>query len=545
MELNVRMLLEHAARGHREQEVVTEYADGKQVTTYAEMWDNVQRLGHVLEEMGVQAGEVVGLYGYSTDRYMELLYAITSLGAAAFTINLELPPEHQRFCLEHVDENAPFEHVLVAPELVDELTAIVGDDYDFEYDLIRGSVGDTDLAPMTCVADRMEDAEPDYEFPSVDEQSTAILMFTSGTTGKPKAVAHTHRMVYLHTVGMKASKGVGPQDSQFMVPPMFHLGWLLWGLAPAAGSRLVLPGPGYPDNLGSLLLEEDITFTAGVATLFKRVVDIVHERNEEGSDIDFEGLEIVFGGQSPPTPLLRDLEDLGATTSQVYGYTEVGPEFTYNLQHHYRDREQAMHEDELFQYKADIAGYLVTGAEVKLIDPESGEEQPWDGESEGEICYRVPWGTRGYWKMPEKTAESVLDDGFVKTGDLGRIDEWGNIEVLDRIKDVIKSGGEWIPSPILEDYIAEHEAIDEAVTIAADHEEWMERPVAVVSLVEGAEADDVDLEDHLQQFVDSGEIEAWWIPDEMVVVEEIPRTSVGKYDKKTVRDKYGRILVEE
>ena len=545
VELNTRMLLEHAARGHREQEVVTAYAGGDEVTTYAEMWENVQRMGYVLEEMGVEPGEVVGLYGYSTARYMEMLYAISSLGAAAFTINLELPDEHQRFCLEHVDENAPFEQILVAPELVDDLSEVVGDDYDFEYHLIRGEAGDTALGELDVVAELMADEEPSYDFPEVDEQSTAVLMFTSGTTGKPKAVAHTHRMVYLHTVGMVASKGVGPQDSQLMVPPMFHLGWLLWGLAPAAGSRLVLPGPGYPDNLANLLLEKDVTFTAGVATLFKRIVEIVEDRRADGEDITLDGIEIVFGGQSPPTPLLRDLEELGADTSQVYGYTEAGPQFCYNVQNHLRDRELAMDDDELFQYKADVAGYFVTGVRAKIIDPDTGEILPWDGESEGEIAYRAPWGTAGYWEMPEATEEATTEDGYLKMGDLVRIDEWGNVEVLDRIKDVIKSGGEWIPSPVLEDLIAEHPDISDAVTVAVDHEEWVERPLAVVVLEEGVDAADVDLSDHLMQYVDSGEIEKWWIPDELVEIGEIPKTSVGKYDKKTLRDQYQDVLASE
>jgi fatty-acyl-CoA synthase len=391
----------------------------------------------------------------------------------------------------------------------------------------------------------MTDAEPSYEFPEVEEQSTALLMFTSGTTGKPKAVAHTHRMVYLHSVGMVASKGVGPQDSQFMVPPMFHLGWLLWTVAPAAGSRLILPGPGYPDNLANLLLAEEVTFTAGVATLFKRVVDIVHERNEAGEDIRLDGTEIVFGGQSPPTPLLRQLENLGATTSQVYGYTEAGPQFTYNIQNHLRDREEAMSPDELFQYKADVAGYFVTGVEAKIIDPDTGDELPWDGESEGEIAFRAPWGTAGYWEMPEKTAEAMTDDGFLKMGDLVRIDEYGNVEVLDRIKDVIKSGGEWIPSPVLDDLLTEHEDVDDAVVVAAKHEEWMERPIAVVTLREGADEDALDLDAHLAPYVESGEIEKWWVPDRVIVVDEIPKTSVGKYDKKTLRDRYETVLVEE
>jgi fatty-acyl-CoA synthase len=318
----------------------------------------------------------------------------------------------------------------------------------------------------------------------------------------------------------------------------------MWGFVPAAGAELVMPGPNYPDNLLDLVFEEDVTVSAGVATLFRRVAETAKERREDDSDFSLDGLRVTFAGQTPPRDLLKDLEDLGADTSQAYGYSESagGPHFVYNKQGDFRDSEQAMDNAELFDYVSDVAGYPAMGVDLKVLDVETDEELPWDGDSPGEIAMKSPWCANGYWKMPERTAENRYGN-YLRMGDFVSIDEQANVTVLDRVKDAVKSGGEWIPSPTVEEYINEHEQVAESCVIAADHPEWGERPVVVVEPVEGVSAADLDIDlgAHLESFIDEGKIQKWWVPDE-IIVDDIPITGTGKFNKKALRDQYRDIL---
>jgi fatty-acyl-CoA synthase len=556
MQLNTTLMLEHGASRHRDQEIVTGMGDGRTHSlTYAELEERVETTANLLEDIGIGPGDVVGLAGYSTYRFVELLYAVSGIGATPFMVNVDLPAEHQEFCLDHVEDNAPFDTVFLDQELFNdegayELNRSVFDGRDYEAVIY----GDDDTAVETDIFDDVlryselrADADSDFEFPEIDEDTAALLMFTSGTTGNPKAMTHSHRSIYLHNIGMMATKGLDPQDSLLMVPPVFHLGWNLWGIAPLCGGKLVLPGYGYPENLPDLILDEDVTFSAAVPTLFERIADVVEQRREEDPSVDLEGLEALFGGQSPPIGLLRRLEELGVTTSQVYGFTEsCGPTMSFNLHHRLRDKEQQLSKEELLNWKNQVSGYLVPGTRAKLIDSEDGSEVPWDGESEGEFAFRSPWGTASYWEMPEKTAEKTTDDGYLRMGDLVRMNEYADIEYRDRLKHTVKSGGEWIPSPIVEEHVAEHPDVAECVVIAAEHEEWMERPLAIVTLVEGADELDIDdLEAEMMQFVEEGAIQEWWIPDEVVVVDSIPRTPTEKYDKSALHEKYGDIFISD
>jgi fatty-acyl-CoA synthase len=552
-QLNVIQQLEHAARSHRNQEVVTDLGGELHSLTYAELMDNVRRAASVAEALGIEPGEVVGIAGYSEHRAIELTYALSGIGAAPYPVNVDLPTDHQTFCIEHVQDHAPLDTVFVDRNLFSE------GGYDFDREAFRDRVprvvvygiGDHSIdedvfSEVEYYSDLVDGVAPEYDFPEISEDSAAFITFTSGTTGTPKALAYSHRSMYLHNVGITAAKGFDPQDSILMVPPLFHIGWNLWGIAPLCGATLVLPGYGYPDNLIDLVLEDDTTFAGGVPTLFRRVANAAEKRNEAGADVDLENTEIMLAGQDSPIGLLRDLEDLGATTSHSYSFTEsCGSYMSLNLHSELRAKEQAMSHDELLEWKSETPGYLVFGIDAKLLDPEDGSKLPHDGDTPGEFAFRAAWGTDEYWEMPEETEKARTEDGYLKVGDLVTINEYGEIQFLDRIKDTVKSGGEWIPSPVVEELISEHEHINEAVVIAGDHEEWMERPVAVVSLHGGASAG-FDLEDlgaHLDQYVESGDIEEWWVPDEVVVVDEIPKTSTEKFDKQRLRSKYGDILL--
>lgn len=546
VQLNTRQFIEHAARAHGDQTVVTDMDDGRHRYTYAEMYDRVQQAAAALEDLGVEAGDAIGIYGYSTYRNVELLFAAGGIGATPFTINVELPPDHQEFCIDHVSTHAPLEYVFVDGDMLDDLQANAPDPEALEYVVTRptGVEDEADVAPTTTYEELIDGYDSDFDWPTVDEDTAAILGFTSGTTGNPKAIAHSHRALWLHNQGFIGGGQIDPQDTALMVPPLFHWGWDMWGFVPAAGAELVMPGPNYPDNLLDLLFEEDVTFSSGVATLFRRAAEMAKERREEDPDFSLDGLQVTFAGQTPPRDLLKDLEELGAETSQAYGYSESagGPHFVYNKQGEFRDRELEMDDGELFDYVSEVAGYPALGVSLKVLDVESDEELPWDGDSPGEIAMKAPWCVNGYWKMPDRTAENRYED-YLRMGDFVSIDESANVTVLDRVKDAVKSGGEWIPSPTVEEYINEHEQVAESCVIAADHPEWGERPVVVIEPVEGVSEDefDVDLEEHLAPYIEEGKIQKWWVPDE-VIVDDIPITGTGKFNKKALRGQYGDVL---
>ena len=545
--LNIRQFLEHAARAHGDQTVVTDMADGRHRYTYAEMYDRVIQGAHALRDLGVETGDAVAIYGYSTYRNVELLYATAAIGATLLIVNVELPPDHQEFCLDHAASNAPFDYAFVDGDMLADIDANAPASAGLEYVVTRETeaVGAVNADPVGRYEDLLAEQPTSIDWPKIHQDTAAIMGFTSGTTGRPKAITHSHRALWLHNQGYVGAAQLTPQETLLMVPPLFHWGWNMWGFAPVAGSKLVMPGPGYPDNLMDLLFEEDVTYSAGVATLFRRVAEHAKERRAEDPDFSLSGLRVQFAGQTPPSDLLADLEELGADTSQAYGYSESGggPHYVINKQGAFRDSELAMDDEERFEYVAKVAGYPVMGVDLKVLDVETGEELPWDGESPGETAMRAPWCVNSYWGMPDRTAEN-REGEFLRMGDFVSIDEQANVTVKDRVKDAIKSGGEWIPSPTVEGLINRHEQIAESCVIAADHTEWGERPIVVVELAESVDPDDLDLdlESFLQPYVDSGEIQEWWIPDE-VIVDDIPLTATGKFNKKVLRDHYGDVLL--
>ncbi|WP_246989764.1 AMP-binding protein [Halorientalis marina] len=547
--LNTRIFLKNAARAHGDTEVITDTPDGVDRVTYRQMWNRTKRIANLADDLGISPGDVVGLYGHSTRRYYELVYAISNVGATPCTMNYELPMDHQRFCIEHIESHAPLDVIFVSADLLPSLESALGDPAAYRIIVVdrAGDDHETELDNVAYLDDLLEQVESEYDWPEVDERTAAILAWTSGTTGRPKMIAHDHRHVVLTALGHVASNGLGPQDSLLMVPPSYHYGWLFWAIAPAAGAKLVIPGVEYPDNLTDLIVSETVSFTEGVATLFKRIADTIEDRRSAGTDIDLDQLHVKFAGQKPSKDLMQTLEGLGATTSQMYGATESGSQFTSNLQHQLRNAEAKMDPEELLEYKNSVAGYPVPGVDIKLRDPENGEAVPWDGETVGEICFKSPWSTDRYWKMPEKSAEAKTEDGYMKTGDLATIDDRANIRVQDRLKDAIKSGGEWIPTPILENCLTDHPEIDDAVVVAAKHEEWNERPIVIVTLDEGGAPDDLEgrLREHLTEYVDQGEIKEWWMPEEVIIEDQIPTSLAGKYNKKTLKNKYSDILIDQ
>jgi len=323
-----------------------------------------------------------------------------------------------------------------------------------------------------------------------------------------------------------------------MLPPAWHGGWLLWGAAPFIGAKLVLPGVNpTPEVYLNLILEEKINLSAAVPTLFFLILDYIKKMEHKPR---LDGLRLIFAGQSPPYELIKSLEEFGARCYQLYGFAEAGPYVAPPVERPYL--EKTLSQEERLKYASEVAGVPVCGMEVKLIDPESKKELPWDGKTIGIPVYRAPW-LQLYWKESKRLKDSLYEGEWLDVGDLATIDENGCIRIVDRAKDVIKSGGEWISSIKVENLLMSHPGIKEACVIAAEHPKWVERPIAVVVPEPGWE-DKLNVEE-LRKFIESQGLPKWWAVDEIVIVDEIPRTSVGKFDKKVLRDKYRKILIEK
>jgi len=517
--------------------------------TYGDMYERVCRLANVLEELEVKPGDVVGVAAGNFHRTVEAIFAITGIGAVIFPLNWRLPLEHLIFTINHVSANANFDVLFIDDYLVPPAEQLIPKvkKPPTKYVVMaeEGKSVETKLKQLYYYEDLLKRASSKYEFPEVDEQSVASVGFTAGTTGLPKAIAWTHRAWYLHSVGMCAAQGFSPADNIFVVPPPFHGMWGLPFCSSIAGAKMTLPGNDWsPQNLTETILEERITFVAGVPTFFFRVAELLREREGKGEKIDLSGLKIVFGGQSPPPVLIETFEKWGATCLQLYGASEAGPHFCFSIQNKLRPTEQRMSPSELLRYKTEVAGYPVFGMRIKVVD-EKGNEVPHDGKTLGRIYIKAPWSLKGYWGMPDKTREALDADGYLTIDDLVTIDENWNVRIVDRIKDVIKSGGEWIPSPLLESLIMGHPDVLEACVVGVYHPQWIERPIAIVVPKPGRSIQKEDIISFLKEMAEKGVIQKWWIPDEIIFVDEVPKTAMGKFDKKLLRDKYRDILVKK
>ncbi len=517
-----------AERLFADKQVVTVTAAGKVSETYGEWAERTRRLGGVLDTLGISDDGRVATFGWNTARHLELYFAAPCTGRVLHALNIRLFPEQLVYVANHAEDEVVF---------VDKsLAGLVGPLFD-QFKTVRHIVvmddgrGEVPEAPGGKEVHDYEallaEAQP-VEFRVDDEKRAASMCYTSGTTGNPKGVVYSHRSTVLHTFGVLTAGGLGPTEEDRVLPvvPMFHAN--AWGLAHAAvacGADLIMPGPDLsPVGLATLIESERVTVAAGVPTIWMGVLPELKGR-------DTSALRAIpCGGSAVPKSLSEAYRtQVGLPITQAWGMTETSPVASSG---HIKTTLAAVLDDE---GKADLrttVGQPLFGVEARIVIPGLLEEQPWDGESSGELQVRGPWVVSSYYDDP-RSPESFTEDGWLKTGDVATIDPHGYIQLRDRTKDVIKSGGEWISSVELENEIMAHPAVAEAAVIGLPHPKWSERPLACVVLREGETA----TKEEILAFLD-GRVAKWWMPDDVAFVSQIPKTSVGKFSKKDLRTQF-------
>ena len=498
-------------------EVVTLTQEGVTRASHGSVVERVDRLARALATLGVARGDRVATFAWNSQRHLECYLAVPCIGAVLHTVNLRLHPEQIAYVINHAEDRIVFIDDSLAPLLAPLAPALEH----VEHFVVMGEGPTGDLPRVLRYEELLEAAGPGvFEYPEVDEREAAALCYTSGTTGNPRGVLYSHRSLTLHSAGvlMSGSLGVSVEDRVLLVVPMFHAN--AWGLPYAAalgGSTLVLPGRHLgAEPLAKLIEDEHCTTMACVPTIYAELL-----RYADAHKPDLRSLKCAICGGAPmPLALAQALEERhGVPMLHAWGMTETSPMCTVA-------RAPAGLDPQAEWAIRATQGRAVPFVELRLVD-DAGEEVAWDGSSTGEIEVRGPWIASAYYRedAPEK-----FDRGWLRTGDIARVDAAGWVTITDRSKDVIKSGGEWISSVELENQLMAHPAVREAAVIAAPSERWSERPLACVALAEGASVSAAELVEHLR-----GRVAKWWLPEEFAFVAEVPKTSVGKFDKKLLR----------
>ncbi|MDR6929114.1 fatty acid--CoA ligase [Pseudomonas sp. BE134] len=526
--LLIKQLLLSGERYEPGREIV--YAD-KLRYDYKTLNKRIRKLANALTAAGVKAGDTVALLDWDSNRYLECFFAVPMIGAVLHTVNIRLSPDQVLFTMNHAEDDLVLVHDDFLPlveQIQGQLTTVKG-----FLQLTDDTATETSLPVLGEYEHLLSLASDQYEFPDFDENSVATLFYTTGTTGDPKGVYFTHRQLVLHTLNTVGTLGVyqgqpllRSDDVYMPITPMFHVhAWGVPYVATLMGIKQVYPGRYEPNTLVKLYREEKVTFSHCVPTILQMILNC-----EAGKQTRFEGWKMLLGGSALTHGIASEASAKGMVVHAGYGMSETCPILCLS---YLRDDvlKQPMQEQLATRIKT---GTPVPMVNLKIVDA-SGNDVAHDGESLGEIVVRAPWLTQGYLKEPEKGAELWLN-GWMHTGDMASIDPMGGVEIKDRIKDVIKTGGEWISSLELESLISEHAAVMSVAVVGIVDEQWGERPMAMVVCEPGQYLDKQILEAHLLTFVECGRINKWAIPKQFKFVAEIPKTSVGKINKKLIRE---------
>ncbi|MFI6344960.1 long-chain fatty acid--CoA ligase [Streptomyces sp. NPDC050560] len=532
--LTVARILEHGAGVHADARITTWTDEGPRRQTFAATGARAAQLAHALRDgLGIRGDDRIATFMWNNSQHVEAYFGVPAMGAVLHTLNLRLPADQLVWIMRHAADRVVIVNGSLLPLLVPLLPKLPT----VEHLVVAGPPADT--AVLDDVPDRigvhdyeelLRERPTRFDWPALDERDGALLCYTSGTTGDPKGVVFSHRSIYLHSMQacMTESMALSDADTSLVVVPQFHVN--AWGLPHAsfmAGFGLLMPDRFLqPAPLAAMIESERPTHAAAVPSIWHGLIGelAAHPR-------DIAGLKhVTIGGSACPPALMTAFDELGVRLCHAWGMTETSPLGTVA-----RPPAHALGTDEEFAYRV-TQGRFPAGMQARLTGP-AGERLPWDGESAGELEVRGPWVAASYYGgadgEPLRPEDKFSEDGWLKTGDVGTISPEGFLTLTDRAKDVIKSGGEWISSVELENALMAHPGVKEAAVVAVPDEKWGERPLATVVLAEDAAPDFGELRAFL-----AGKVAKWQIPEHWAITAEVPKTSVGKFDKKTIRRRY-------
>ena len=520
--LTLSHILERSAKLFPSQEIASKTPQGMLRYSYADFHRRVHSLAHSLAVLGVQPGDRVGTLCWNGFRHLELYFAIPCYGAVMHTLNLRLPRDQLAYIINHAEDQVIF----VDASLFNLLEPIRHQLRSVKHFVILPD----QEAPAADYEQLLQasPAEP-YPWPRLEENTTAATCYTSGTTGHPKGVLYTHRALFLHSfaLAMTDTFAISERDTVLQIVPMFHAnGWGIPFTALMTGARIVFTGSVLqPADIAGLIQNQRVTFTAGVPTIWMNLFGYLETHPHDLSSLRM----VVSAGSAMPRQLVEWYEKKhGVHFRQAWGMTETTPIATFMaIKNHLERLQEKEHFDLLARH-----GLPIAGVDIRIVDAE-GVEIPWDGATMGELQTRGPWVTSGYYNDPR--GDESFSDGWFRTGDVATIDPEGYMQIMDRTKDLVKSGGEWISSVDLENAIMAHPKVMEAAVIAVFHPKWQERPLACIAPFEQYRG-----EISKQEILDflAGKITKWWLPDDIVFIDAVPKTSVGKFNKRVLREQF-------
>ncbi len=527
--LTITSLIQFAADNYAETEIVSRSVEGPiHRYSYGDSYARIQRLAHALRRLGVKEGDRVATVAWNGYRHFELYFAVSGIGAICHTINPRLFPEQLAYIFNHAADKLVFFDLTFTP-LLEALSPNLKSVGNYVVMTDREHMPESKLNGALCYEELLAAEEPSFDWPDFDENTACSLCYTSGTTGNPKGALYSHRSTVLHTLGvsLKDIFNAGGDDTILPVVPMFHANaWGIPYLCALNGVKLVFPGGNYePNAIFELLEQEEVTISAGVPTVWLMLLQYMAKEKKTLPHLKVT----LIGGAAVPRSMIEAFEnDHGVEVIHAWGMTELSPVGTTGRLKHSMSN---LPKDKQFDIKAKQGRYI-WGVEMKIVD-EDGNDLPHDGKAFGELLVKGPWIVNAYYNDEEASKAAITADGWFRTGDVSTLDPDGIMQIVDRSKDVIKSGGEWISSIDLENAAVGHPDVIEAAVIGIKHPKWDERPLLLVVPGEGKEVSKDGMIDFL-----SDKVAKWWLPDDVVSVAELPHTATGKLLKSKLRDDY-------